>query len=265
MAAAAGPLTGAAIDQHGAPALQAERMPAIRAADDGALPRGEAAALVDAVVSFLLERLVVQQRDAAVAADVVRAAMPDPQARAIDLVDVVARVTALAAFLATDDGATLMAGYKRATNILRVEEKKDGAPVEGDVDRAGLVEPQEVALADAVERARSNVADAVAREDYAGAMQRARCAAPARRRLLRRRHGERGRPGAAHQPPAAPRGAARCHAARGGLLGHLGLASLDNRRPHHGGQLRHHDHRFGARRLRHRDPRRPARHEDRHR
>ena len=43
-----------------------------------------------------------------------------------DLVRLVARVEALQAFLKTDDGANLLAGYKRAANILKVEEKKDG-------------------------------------------------------------------------------------------------------------------------------------------
>ena len=43
-----------------------------------------------------------------------------------DLVRLVARVEALQAFLKTDDGANLLAGYKRAANILKAEEKKDG-------------------------------------------------------------------------------------------------------------------------------------------
>ena len=43
-----------------------------------------------------------------------------------DLLLIVRRVEALGKFLATEDGASLLAGYKRATNILRIEEKKDG-------------------------------------------------------------------------------------------------------------------------------------------
>lgn len=88
----------------------------------------------------------------------------------IDLVDITNRITALTDFLATDDGANLMAGPRRATNILRAEEKKDGEAVVGGPDRAALVEPQEIALADAVATARMAVTEAVGREHYAGAM-----------------------------------------------------------------------------------------------
>src|SRR3546814_3016006 len=44
-----------------------------------------------------------------------------------DLVRLLARVKALQGFIATDDGANLLAGYKRAANILKIEEKKDAA------------------------------------------------------------------------------------------------------------------------------------------
>jgi glycyl-tRNA synthetase beta chain len=87
-----------------------------------------------------------------------------------DLRDMTLRAESLQSFLATDDGATLMSGYRRATNILKDEEKKDGAPASADFDRASLVEPEELALADAVVTARTLVDEAVAREDYAAAM-----------------------------------------------------------------------------------------------
>jgi glycyl-tRNA synthetase beta chain len=62
----------------------------------------------------------------------------------------VRRVEALAAFLATDDGANLLAGYKRASNILRAEEKK--GPLPTGMVRTGLPnQPEpETALAFAV-------------------------------------------------------------------------------------------------------------------
>ncbi|UOM35294.1 glycine--tRNA ligase subunit beta [Acuticoccus sp. I52.16.1] len=126
--------------------------------------RGPVADLSD----FVVERLIVQQRDAGVSAETVRAVRP--MVTTIDLVDLVNRIAALTDFLATDDGATLMAGYRRATNILVAEEKKDGAPVQGEPVRATLVEPQEIALFDAVAAARKTVTEAVAREDYAAAM-----------------------------------------------------------------------------------------------
>jgi glycyl-tRNA synthetase beta chain len=83
---------------------------------------------------------------------------------------VVRRVEALTAFLATEDGANLLAGYRRAANILKAEEKKDGRSFDGAVEAARLAEPEEKALAAALDTTVPAVADAVAREDFAGAM-----------------------------------------------------------------------------------------------
>ena len=63
-----------------------------------------------------------------------------------DLVRLVARVEALQAFLKSDDGANLLAGYKRAVNILRIEEKKDGKTFISEVIETHLSEPAEKAL-----------------------------------------------------------------------------------------------------------------------
>ena len=123
---------------------------------------------VGELADFVVERLIVQQRDAGVSADIVRAVRP--MVTTIDLVDLVNRIAALRDFLATDDGANLMAGYRRATNILVAEEKKDGAAVEGEPTRDALVEREEIDLFDAVAEAREAVAAAVKAEDYAGAM-----------------------------------------------------------------------------------------------
>ncbi len=87
-----------------------------------------------------------------------------------DLLLIVRRVEALGKFLDTEDGKTLLAGYKRATNILRDEEKKSGAPFAGEVDPALLAEPEEKALAATLADAATAVASAVAREDFAAAM-----------------------------------------------------------------------------------------------
>ena len=67
-----------------------------------------------------------------------------------DLLLIVRRVEALAAFLATDDGATLLAGVKRAQNILKIEEKKDKRSYDGAVDGRLLAETAEKALAAAI-------------------------------------------------------------------------------------------------------------------
>ncbi|GAB5374859.1 MAG: glycine--tRNA ligase subunit beta [Acuticoccus sp.] len=122
----------------------------------------------EAPQQFLLDRFVVQQRDQGVPVEVVRAILPVLDS--VDLIDITNRIAALQAFLASEDGATLMAGYRRATNILRAEAKKDGAPVAGALDRAALVEAQEIALADAIAAAGEAVAAALETEDYAAAM-----------------------------------------------------------------------------------------------
>ncbi len=86
-----------------------------------------------------------------------------------DLVDIVRRVEALGAFLATEDGANLLAGYRRAANILKAEEK-GGERFDGAIDAALFVAPEENALAAALQTALAEAESAVAREDYAGAM-----------------------------------------------------------------------------------------------
>src|SRR3979490_3196380 len=86
------------------------------------------------------------------------------------LLMVVRRVEALGKFLDTDDGKNLLAGTKRAANILRIEEKKDGKAYDGAPD-AGLYSlDEEKALAKAIDQVKVEAAAAVAREDFAGAM-----------------------------------------------------------------------------------------------
>ncbi|HEY1153805.1 MAG TPA: DALR anticodon-binding domain-containing protein, partial [Pseudolabrys sp.] len=87
-----------------------------------------------------------------------------------DLLMIVRRVEALGKFLDTDDGKNLLAGVKRASNILRIEEKKDGKTFAGAPDAALLKEPEEKALASAVAAAKADASAAVAKEDFAAAM-----------------------------------------------------------------------------------------------
>jgi glycyl-tRNA synthetase beta chain len=88
-----------------------------------------------------------------------------------DLLMIVRRVEALGAFLSTDDGKNLLAGYKRAANIVRAEEKKEkGASFDGAHDPALFELDEEKALAAALFGASTQSAAAIAREDFAGAM-----------------------------------------------------------------------------------------------
>ena len=90
-----------------------------------------------------------------------------------DLLMIVRRVEALAAFLDTDDGANLLAAYRRAVNILRIEEKKDGRAYDGAVDIALMKSDgigEEDRLYQALSAAEGAVDASLRLEDFAGAM-----------------------------------------------------------------------------------------------
>ncbi|CAL1692517.1 Glycine--tRNA ligase beta subunit [Brevundimonas subvibrioides] len=119
------------------------------------------------VRGFFADRLKVLLRDQGKRHDLVDAvfALGDD-----DLVRIVRRVEALDAFLATDDGANLLAGYKRASNILKAEAKKGEVPT-GMVATGLLNQPEaETTLAFATDVARTAVDTALETEDFAAAM-----------------------------------------------------------------------------------------------
>ncbi|MDJ0930312.1 glycine--tRNA ligase subunit beta [Breoghania sp.] len=86
-----------------------------------------------------------------------------------DLLIIVKRVEALGKFLKTEDGTSLLTGTKRATNILRIEEKKFEKSYSGKQQANHLVEEAEIALAAAVDTARSEAEQAIRREDFEAA------------------------------------------------------------------------------------------------
>jgi glycyl-tRNA synthetase beta chain len=123
------------------------------------------------LLRFFHDRLKVQLREQGARHDLVDAVLAQGQvAVADDLVLIVRRVEALGRFLDSDDGKHLLAGFKRAANILREEEKKSGEAYSGAVDAKRLVEGEERALNDAVVAAERDVKAAVAKEDFAAAM-----------------------------------------------------------------------------------------------
>jgi glycyl-tRNA synthetase beta chain len=135
-------------------------------------PVGEArAARAGDLLAFLAERLKVQLRDQGRRHDLVDAvfALGDD-----DLVRIVARVEALDGFLKTEAGANLLAGYKRAANILAAEEKKGKGLSETDkkagVDAKLFTEAAEASLNDALDKALPGARDGVESEDFAQAM-----------------------------------------------------------------------------------------------
>ena len=135
--------------------------------DDAPPASGGPQAVADLLV-FFADRLKVQLRDQGARHDLVDAVFALEGQD--DLLMIVRRVEALGKFLDTDDGKNLLAGAKRAANILRIEEKKDGRNYSGAPDAALLTEPEEKALAGAIETARDDAANAVGREDFAAAM-----------------------------------------------------------------------------------------------
>jgi glycyl-tRNA synthetase beta chain len=119
---------------------------------------------------FFFDRLKVQLREQGARHDLVDAVLAQHGEGSDDLLLIVRRVEALGKFLATDDGKSLLAGVKRASNILRIEEKKDGTTYHGKPDSHLYLQPEERALAAAIHAVKEAAAQAVAQEDYEGAM-----------------------------------------------------------------------------------------------
>lgn len=127
--------------------------------------QGEEAAV--SLLDFFADRLKIYLRDQGTRHDLVDAVFA---LGGDDLLMIVARVDALGRFLETDDGATLLAGIKRAMNILRIEEKKDGHPYGDAPDPALFEAPSEKALAKAVDEVEAAAAQAITDEDFEAAM-----------------------------------------------------------------------------------------------
>jgi len=122
----------------------------------------------DDLLAFFAERLKVQLREQGARHDLVDAVFAlDHQD---DLVLILRRIEALAKFLDTDDGKNLLAGYRRATNILRIEERKDKLEYTNPPDPKLYEASEERDLADALELMRLEAGLAIAREDYGTAM-----------------------------------------------------------------------------------------------
>jgi glycyl-tRNA synthetase beta chain len=121
------------------------------------------------LLAFFADRLKVYLRDQGARHDLIDAVFALPGQD--DLLMIVRRVEALGKFLDTDDGKNLLAGYRRAANILRIEEKKDGGGAfDAAHDPALLSQDEERALAHALRGATQDATAAIAREDFEAAM-----------------------------------------------------------------------------------------------
>jgi glycyl-tRNA synthetase beta chain len=128
----------------------------------------EMRATVGDLLAFVADRLKVLLRDRGVRHDLIDAvyALGDQD----DLVLLVKRVDALQSFLGTEDGENLLAGYKRAANILTAEEKKEKATIAPQPDPSLAALDEERALFEALANSEIAVAPFLRQEDFEGAM-----------------------------------------------------------------------------------------------
>ncbi|MCY1647332.1 glycine--tRNA ligase subunit beta [Caulobacter sp. SL161] len=141
--------------------------PGVGVIDAEKLARGEGPSPTAVeLLAFFADRLKVTLRDQGKRHDLVDAvfALGDD-----DLARIVARVEALDGFLKTDDGKNLLAGYKRASNILKAEEKKGALP-SGEPEAPAADSAAEVQLFDALRVLKGPLADALKSEGFTGAM-----------------------------------------------------------------------------------------------
>jgi glycyl-tRNA synthetase beta chain len=131
--------------------------------------------VTDELLAFLADRLKVQLREDGLRHDLVDAvfALGDD-----DIVRIVSRVNALDEFLQTEDGANLLAGYKRAVNILKAEEKKGALPTGEPADMPNAP-PEEAGLINALGHMQIETGKALEREDFQAAMRELAAIRPA--------------------------------------------------------------------------------------
>jgi glycyl-tRNA synthetase beta chain len=133
------------------------------------------------LLAFFADRLKVQLREQGARHDLVDAVFALREAGSAggatgtknaqdDLLLIVRRVEALGQFLDSEDGKNLLAGYKRATNIIRIEEKRDNRHYTGAPQAELYGQPEEKALASAIEMAETEAGRAVKKEDFVAAM-----------------------------------------------------------------------------------------------
>ncbi|WP_050384982.1 glycine--tRNA ligase subunit beta [Bradyrhizobium pachyrhizi] len=147
------------------------RLPILKTAKSALLGlsvKADAETLPNDLLAFFADRLKVQLRDQGARHDLVDAVFS--LGGQDDLLLVVRRVEALGKLLDSDDGKNLLAGTKRASNIIAIEEKKDKRTFDGAPDAALYTLDEEKTLAKAIDQVKSEASAAVAKEDFAGAM-----------------------------------------------------------------------------------------------
>jgi len=119
------------------------------------------------LLAFFHDRLKVTLREAGARHDLVDAVLTSDSN---DILEITRRVEALSALLDSADGKNLLAGYKRAANILAAEEKKDGKTYDATPDQTKFVMAEETALANAIKHVDAEAAGKARANDYKGAI-----------------------------------------------------------------------------------------------
>ncbi len=157
-------VTGAALK----PVLEAQHRESEDHETNVVLPDNAESGIAADLLSFFADRLKVYLRDGGTRHDLIDAVFA--LGNQDDLLMIVRRVEALSAFLETDDGQNLLAGVKRASNILKIEEKKDGRSFTGAPETKLLLQGDEKDLNRAVSQSEANAKRAVEAEDFVAAM-----------------------------------------------------------------------------------------------
>ncbi len=140
--------------------------------------QGEARFRMEELLRFIADRLKVHLREQGVRHDLISAAFAPIGMPGViltgqyddDLVRLMARVDALGRFLASEDGANLLTAYRRASNIVRIEDQRDGRVRSIDVDLSRLDLPEEKALGRSLDQVAAAMKAPLEREDFAGVM-----------------------------------------------------------------------------------------------
>jgi glycyl-tRNA synthetase beta chain len=136
--------------------------------DQGGFEQNQPKAVIAQLLEFFADRLKVALREQGVRHDLIAAvfALGDED----DLVRLVARVKALQDLVDSDPGANLLAAYRRASNIVRIEEKKDGATYDGAADPAKFAQDEEKKLFAALDKESQAARKRTANEEFVAAM-----------------------------------------------------------------------------------------------
>jgi glycyl-tRNA synthetase beta chain len=133
------------------------------------IPEDTAEQIAQSLLAFFHDRLIVQLKDSGIRHDVIKAVTASGDD---DLVRIVARAKALQDFLASDDGTNLLVAYRRAANIVAIEEKKDKASYKAaELNPSNLKETEEIALAGLLSKQSEHIENLCREEQFVKAME----------------------------------------------------------------------------------------------